>query len=98
MQSSDKCQLAYASDEDEPKGTSDTSDCADSGGQGGKDMTEALPPPPQILSEYLELNDKLCYLFNVPDCLLIRSSYRTLHETLMRRLQLRKLEVRDMRL
>ena len=82
LQSSHERILACESDEEEPEGTSAETD---SGGQEDKDVTEALQPQPSTLVsfEYLELFQELQTLFKAPKCLLIRSSYKTLHETLM---------------
>ena len=65
--------MVYDRDEEELEGTSDH---ADSEEEDDEDM-------PQTAFHYLELFDELCGLFIAPRCLLIRSSYETLHNTLM---------------
>ena len=84
IQSSYRSWQGSVSDEEEPD---DDSDFADSEGQNDEDMRDALHQSPmhvpQVSSECLELFAELRGLFKAPKCLLIRSSYKTLHEALM---------------
>ena len=72
--------MFYDSDEEELEGASDNADSVE---EDNEDMTEESLPSPETSFQYLELFDELCALFIAPRCLVIRSSYETLHKSLM---------------